>query len=78
MRQIEIYPTESDLTKTLIQKNSGFHKSCKVRYNKQMYERACKNINNANKLNEKQEDVLSRTTRKDCCAKNFLVECFFL
>ena len=42
-----------------------------------MYERDCKNINNANELNEKEEDVLSRTTRKDCCAKNFRVECFF-
>ena len=77
MRRIEIYPTESDLTKTLIQNNSGFHKSCKVRYNKQMYERACKNINNANELNKKEEDVLSRTTRKDCRGKNFLVQRFF-
>ena len=76
MKRIELYPTKTDLTKTMVQKNAVFHKSCKVRFNKQMYERTLKS--DTKNVTEKEEEVITRTTRKGCNAKNFLVACFFV
>ena len=75
MKRIELYPTKTDLTKTMVQKNGVFHKSCKVRFNKQMYERTLKS--ETKNVTEKEEEVITGTTKKGCNAKNFLVACFF-
>ena len=75
MKRIELYPTKTDLTKIMVKKNAVFHKSCKVRFNKQMYEITLKS--DTKNVTEKEEEVITRTTRKGCNAKNFLVACFF-
>ena len=74
-KRIESYPSDTDLVKVIIQNDAVFHKSCKVKYKKQMFERV--NKDNQKETISQVEVDSQRCTRKRYEVKNYLLACFF-